>query len=213
VLQQDLLHILQTGRISTPETAQKIEVDWQVISSDCQSLQDIVEHNLLRPDLYYRLNGLNIKLPSINEREDKASLIQNILRVESSDSRPPQLSKSANQRLLDYDWPGNFRELKTVLKTAVVMSDGRLIQMSHLPDLRTHRYTESIALQDEPVGEIRQPTSDSNAEMTPVELAERDVVIDALEECHWNLSKATSILKISRSTLYRKIKKFNIELG
>ncbi len=214
VLQQDLLHILQTGRISTPETAQKIPVDWQIISADCKSLRDIVERDLLRPDLYYRLNGINIKLPAIDEREDKASLIEDVLRVESSDARPPHLSKSANQKLLDYHWPGNFRELKTVLKSAVAMSDGRLIQMSHLPDLRTHRYTETSAVLDES-GNGRAKTNFSRveADLTPVELAERDAVIDALEECHWNLSKTTAVLKISRSTLYRKIKKLNIDLN
>lgn len=211
VLQQDLLHILQTGQITVPETTLKVTVDWQIISSDCQPLHTIVDENLVRPELYYRLNGINFRLPSIKDREDKEALIQEMLRLENNAVRSPHLSKRATQTLLDYDWPGNFRELKTVLKTATAMSDGRLIQLADLPNLRTHRYDESAM--HKPVDDQNGHADSIGESLTPVELAEREAIMDALEECHWNMSRATSVLKMSRSTLYRKIKKYEIEVN
>jgi len=214
VLQQDLLHILQTGQITVPDTANKIDIDWQIISADSHTLHDIVDLSMLRPELYYRLNGINVKLPAIRDREDKDELISDILRLETAHVRAPQLSKRASQMLLDYHWPGNFRELKTVLKTAAAMSDGRLIQLSHLPDLRTHRYDQSgFGPDTKQTIDDSSPSPATGPELAPVEMAERDAIVDALEECHWNMSKATSVLKMSRSTLYRKIKKYEIELS
>ncbi|MCK6395124.1 sigma-54-dependent Fis family transcriptional regulator [Zoogloea sp.] len=217
-LQARLLRVLQERCVTPLGTNKSIPVDITLVCATHRRLKEEVARGGFREDLYYRLNGLCINLPSLRERSDIDSLIDKLLREEAGPDRKVQVSHKVMEAFLSYRWPGNIRQLNNVIKVAIALldDDEESIETWHLPD--------DIF---EEIGEIAQPCTLQPAGRAPLsadaaaparsvaaagmgrlEEIERDMIQRTLEAENGNISSAARRLGISRNTLYRKLGRF-----
>ncbi len=132
-LQARLLRVLDERQVTPLGTEETHPVDFQLISASHQHLPALVREGRFREDLYYRLAGIELMLPPLRERTDKRDLIREVLAAEGG--AEARLSLDAERALMAHAWPGNIRQLRHVLRTAVALADGRQIGFEHLPGL------------------------------------------------------------------------------
>ncbi|MBB1161594.1 sigma-54-dependent Fis family transcriptional regulator [Aquariibacter albus] len=134
-LQARLLRVLQERQVTPLGSSKSIEVDVTVISATHRNLREMIEAQSFREDLYYRLNGLAVKLPPLRERSDLLALARLLLQREKGGQRVPELAPTVVDLMTRYPWPGNLRQMGNVLRTAVVMAgDEPMITLDHLSD-------------------------------------------------------------------------------
>jgi len=208
MLQTRLLRVIEEREIVPLGSDQAIPVTLHVISATHRDIRQMIQDGEFREDLYYRLNGITLHLPLLRDRADKADLIRTLLQEENSDQDSIEIAEDAFQRLLDYSWPGNIRQLRNALRTASALCRDGTIRMPNLPQEILH--TESSGRPDPP------RSGDAPAAANPPSAALRDAecaaLLRELERMHWNISRTAQALGISRNTLYRKIHKHNIVL-
>jgi transcriptional regulator of acetoin/glycerol metabolism len=191
-LQARLLRVLQE-RVVTPLGSHKtIPVDIALVCATHLNLRDAVSQGHFREDLYYRLNGLSLTLPTLRERSDFPALVDRLL-DEHADSI--KIAASAMKLMAGYHWPGNIRQLNNVIRLAVaLLDDGEtVITEAHLPD----EVFESV-----PLVTFKQTSKIDNLENQNLQ-----AISQALSACQGNVSAAARQLGISRNTLYRKLNK------
>lgn len=195
-LQSKLLRVLQEKKFMKVGGRCPITVDVRIISATNRNIEAMVKEGLFREDLFWRLNVLRIRIPTLLERQpDIPILIEHFLGQHSTErGMNYKLSSSAYDIMQKYHWPGNVRELQNSLKRAVVFTDNNIILPGHLPE-HVLRH-EGLQL-------------DRDIEM-PLHDAERRIIIEAINSNNGNLSKSARVLGISRATLYNKIKKYHI---
>jgi DNA-binding NtrC family response regulator len=204
-LQTRFLRVLQEREYRPLGSTQIMKADFRVIASTNRSVAEALSKNLLRSDLYYRLNTFQIEVPPLRERkQDIPPLIASFLRqfAQQLEKPEPTIAPEAFQKLLDYAWPGNVRELQNAIEYAVVLSRRELIGVKELPD------------------EVQLPTVLQQTErgapprtgVQSLDDVERNTILQALAECHGNKKKAAELLGIQRPTLYNKMKRYAIEL-
>lgn len=203
-LQTRLLRVLEEHEIVPLGGDTAIPVELHVISASHHDLLAMVQQGTFREDLYYRLNGITLELPSLHERTDKRELIATLLREEVPQGPAPCIDEDALDRLLAHPWPGNIRQLRNVLRTAAALSDDGRIRLMHLGrDFCQPREGHALT----------QRAGQSGGEgADALRCAERDALMHELERMHWNISRTASLLGVSRNTLYRKIRKHQIIL-
>jgi len=201
-LQARLLRVLETREVLPLGGSTAVKVDIRIISATNRSLRELMRQGLFREDLYYRLNGLTLALPSLRERTDKRRLIAELVKREMPASRHVEVDPAAMQMLYHYDWPGNMRQLRFALRTALVLADD-VMRPEHLP----MEVRQGSATLDSCGDEIDNP-SKSN----PLEAAERVALLELLERYHHNISQVARHLSVCRNTLYRKMRRHNIRL-
>jgi len=189
-LQVKLLRFLQTGKFERVGGEQTVSINVRIISATNKDLKKEVLKETFREDLFYRLNVIPINLPPLRERRnDIPLLIEHFLRKFLDDHpgrTPPAVSREAVSQMLDYDWPGNVRQLQNVLQFAIVRSSGRIITPSDLPmELRE--------------GVVCVPHRGPNRKL------EEDAVRSTLVKTGGNKVKAAKLLGVGRATLYRYI--------
>ena len=197
-IQLKLLRFLETRQYyrvgeSTPKTS-----DVRIIAATNKELEDAIQGTGFRKDLYFRLNSARIILPALRERrEDMILLIANFVYQACNQFQKPlkKLTSSAKALFLDYEWPGNIRELKSVIESAVMVSDGDYITITDLPMNLQHYATG----RREEIG---------TRAIRNIEEGERRVIEEALRQTNGNKPKAAEALGISTRTLYRKLEKF-----
>jgi sigma-54 dependent transcriptional regulator, acetoin dehydrogenase operon transcriptional activator AcoR len=195
-LQTRLLRVLE-DRLVVPIGGEPQAVDVRIISATHRDLLARVASGTFREDLYYRLNGLEVALPPLRERSDKSQLLDFLL-AQEADGQPIVLAIEARQALLDFSWPGNVRQLRTVLRTLAALCEGGRVGLSDLPAMIGQASSQAqIAV---PRG--RQPLED----------AERLALLATLEQQRWHMTLVAEQLGISRNTLYRKLRKHGIAL-
>jgi transcriptional regulator with PAS, ATPase and Fis domain len=184
-----------------------LRTDARIITATNVDLRRAVAEGDFREDLYYRLRVVPIEIPPIRDRrEDIEPLSRHLLaRVAGRHGREVQLSPEALRALLGYSWPGNVRELENALEYAVTVGKGQTVQIEDLPEevlnplgfLRParHRATDG------------QSVRTSGAELT----GEAQQILDALEATRWSRADAAQLLKISRTTLWRKMREYQID--
>jgi two-component system response regulator HydG len=191
-----LLRILQSQKFERIGGEQTLSVNVRVLAATNKDLLQEVKDGNFREDLFYRLNVIPIQLPPLrNRRNDIPLLARYFLRhfAAEQEKHVGRFSSEAMRRLLDYSWPGNVREIENSIEHAAVLAKGKVIEISDLPAL------------------IRQPVTGppAGSVMTMVE-NERKLLIEVLAECSWNKKAAAHRLGISRSTLYDKLRKYQI---
>lgn len=201
VIQLKLLRILQDREIERVGDARVRKVDVRVIAATNKHLREMMLQGKFREDLYYRLNVVPISLPSLRERrEDIPLLAEHFIERFNREAKNKiyGISREALGRLLDFDWRGNIRELQNAIEHAFVKCRGRTIQPEHLPAtiLQAKKETDCRS--------CRRPVS---APATP----ELTTILDALKETGWNRSRAARQLGIDRTTLWRKMKEYQIK--
>ncbi|NLG33282.1 MAG: sigma 54-interacting transcriptional regulator [Syntrophomonadaceae bacterium] len=195
-MQVILLRFLQDKTINRIGSNRSKKIDIRIIAATNRNLINEIKNGSFREDLYYRLNVINIKIPPLRERKDDIPVIACSLLKDISHQlhrEPHTISIEAMKMLCEYNWPGNVRELHNVIESALILNNGTTIIPSHLPP-HISRANHSIA------------TNNTQA----VEFYEKDRISATIARSKGNISKAARSLGISRVTLYRKIKKWNI---
>jgi transcriptional regulator of acetoin/glycerol metabolism len=192
-LQTRLLRVLE-DRLVVPIGGEPQAVNVRIISATHRNLLERVQDGSFREDLYYRLNGLEVALPALRERGDKAQLLDFLLAQEAG-KQPVGLTPAAREVLLAYAWPGNIRQLRTVLRTLVALCDTSLIGLEDLPAN---------------IRQVRAKEGEQSPARSPLDDAERSALLATLEQQRWHMSHTAQQLGVSRNTLYRKLRKYEI---
>jgi len=200
-MQAKLLRAIQEKEIRRVGGKFNIPVDVRIISATNKDLEQETKKGNFREDLFYRLNVIRITLPPLRERgNDVITLADFFLKKYSASSGMPMkgISKAAMKILLEYGWPGNVRQLESVIERGVLMAESDYIQPEDLP-AEVHEHPSRAHLPFEfPAGGIS------------IEELERDLIIKAMERADWVISKAAPLLGISYKTLQYRLEKFNI---
>ena len=192
-LQTRLLRVLE-DRLVVPIGGEPLAVDVRIISATHRNLLERVADGSFREDLYYRLNGLEVALPPLRERSDKSQLLDFLLEEEAGD-QVVALDEAARSALLNFPWPGNVRQMRTVLRTVVALCDEQRIGFDELPlAIRKNLSAPTLTLVSE----------------HPLDDAERTALLAVLEEQRWHMTHTAEQLGVSRNTLYRKLRKHGI---
>ncbi len=202
-LQVKLLRVLQEGTFNPVGDTVTRHVDVRIIAATNRDLKKMVERGQFREDLYYRVNVINIVLPSLRERPgDVPLLVDHFLKRNARGRRLKQkrLTDECMARLLAYPWPGNIRELENEIERLVVLSgDEKLIG----EELLSPRLRQGVLL---PSQEGRAPSLGAT-----IDAIERKAIYEALKKYDWNKTRAAAELRISRRNLLRKVAKYKLE--
>ena len=212
MLQTRLLRVIEEREVVPLGSDQAIPVTLHVISATHRDIRHMIQEGEFREDLYYRLNGITLHLPPLRDRSDKADLIRTLLQEENSDQESIEIAEDAFQKLLDYSWPGNIRQLRNALRTASALCRDGIIRLSNLPQEILHTETRAAAPAPASIGGGESAATALNLPSAALRDAECAALLRELERMHWNISRTAQALGISRNTLYRKIHKHNIVL-
>jgi len=205
-LQTRLLRVLEEQEVTPLGCETAVKVDLRVICASHRNLQDMLESGEFREDLYYRLNGITLDLPPLAQRHDKEALIRKCIARESGGSEDAAIEMAALQRLLDYGWPGNVRELRNAIRTSLALGENGTIRVGDLPDdIRTTASRSRVRAADR--------TGDDSEPGITFASAERDALLNVIEQHRWVMSHVATHFGVSRNTLYRKIKRHGIPLS
>ncbi|HAQ40548.1 MAG TPA: hypothetical protein DCM73_06735 [Clostridiales bacterium] len=195
-MQPKLLRVLDNNKIVRIGGTYERELDVRVLSATNRNLLNEVTKGSFRQDLYFRLNVINLRIPPLrNRKEDILELAAYFLKSLNEENKGVNktFSKALENKLKEYEWTGNVRELKNIIQRAYYMSDGEVIRNVALPKSRNVKQTkETVSLN---LKEI-----------------ERDSIVQALHFNNRNVLKAAKDLNISKATIYRKIKAYSIDL-
>jgi len=208
-LQARLLRVLQERKVSPLGSGKEVDVDISIICATNRNLKEMIARGEFREDLYYRLNGLVVRLPALRERQDLEIVAHKILASVCHSPIPIGISPEVLNAFHRYTWPGNFRQLFNLLRTAVVMANGcSAIGMEHLSE----DFLEELVL-------IRMTNGDADTNINtntnthastttngPVSLENvgLEAISNALRSTRGNVSEAAKLLGISRNTIYRR---------
>ncbi|NCB01621.1 MAG: sigma-54-dependent Fis family transcriptional regulator [Spirochaetia bacterium] len=198
--QVKLLRVLQERQFERLGGEKTLEVDVRLVAATNRDLAHEVKEGRFREDLYYRLNVIHLHVPPLRERKDDIPLLMSHfleLYTERNKRSVSGFSSRAKAAMLNYDWPGNIRELGNCVESTVVLSSNSIIELEDLPSaVRNASSNERVVV---PVG-------------TTMAQAEKALILATIASCKGNKSKAADILQIARKTLHRKIQEYAIEI-
>lgn len=200
-LQAKLLRVLEDKEFYPLGSRKTTTVDVRIISATNQNLERLVREKRFREDLFYRLNVMRLDLPSLKHRRgDIPLLISHILKrlCATRNTAVEKISNDALEVLLNHEYPGNVRELENILEHALIVCQDKIIERNHLP----------LSLQSGPPSRLLAP--DKPAFEKEIEYSQKTLILDALQKYNWNKGKTAAALDMNRSTLWRKMKKYNI---
>ncbi|GGH63391.1 sigma-54-dependent Fis family transcriptional regulator [Comamonas phosphati] len=212
-LQARLLRVLQERKVSPLGAGKEVEVDVTIISATHKNLKELIARGDFREDLYYRLNGLVVRLPALRERSDFDAVVQKVLHSLSEGCAHIAISPQVMEMLRAYHWPGNVRQLHNLLRTAAVMvDDDCTIRLEHLPDdfldeLRTPMRPMAMAELPFMLGVGAAPAlsvDESGEDSRSLQDVTINVMAQMLRVHKGNVSAAAKALGVSRNTIYRK---------
>jgi len=205
VFQAKLLRFLEQKEFERIGDSTTIKVDVRVVAATNHDLQKKVENKEFREDLHYRLKNVLIRLPSLRERSDDIPLlISHFIETarKSMNKNIQGLSRDVSELFLQYPWPGNIRELRSIIHFACALCPGEIIESEHLPSeflsAATMARPETMS-----AGYVDQPTENL--------ASEKNSILETLEKTDWNKAKTARLLGMSRATLYSKLLKYGIE--
>jgi DNA-binding NtrC family response regulator len=211
-LQAKLLRAIETRTFFRVGGVRKVEVNVRIVAATNRNLDTVVADGAFRADLLYRINSFQIHLAPLRDRpEDIEPLMHHILK-QLAGAHPPQVMADALAQMLSYGWPGNVRQLRNCLERAVLLSNEGRITASELPPeiARTNGSMPIIAPSSSfaaDTGEAGETGSASGS----LRDVEKQQIISALERTGWHRGKAAEMLGISPSTLYRRLRDYNLE--
>jgi DNA-binding NtrC family response regulator len=191
-MQVELLRVLESKTFIRVGGNKEITSDFRVICATNKDLKSMVENGTFREDLFYRLNVVNIHIPPLRERKEDIPLLVDyfIKKYCISMNKPPiSIDPSALNRLQEFNFPGNIRELENMIERAIVVGDSKKISLKDLPLEKTIVSSSAESLDD----------------------FERAFILQILNKYSWNISRTAKALKVDRVTLYNKIKKYDLK--
>lgn len=208
-LQVKVLRVLEEGEFERVGGHETIKVDARIIAATHRDLEEEVQKGNFREDLFYRLYVIPIMLPSLRERKtDIPFLVSHFLEeyAQKNHKTPMKVEANAMQAMMNYPWYGNVRELKNLIERIVVLKDGDTLLLEDLP--------EKIRMSEETAGrgkERHEAAGEGISFQTAVSEFEKALILSALEKTNWVKNRAADLLKIKRTTLVEKIKRYNLE--
>ncbi|MGA1876062.1 MAG: sigma-54-dependent transcriptional regulator [bacterium] len=204
-LQVKLLRVLQTGEFQRVGGTELLHSDIRIISATNKNLYKALEKKEFRQDLYYRINVITIYLPPLRERKEDIPLLANFFlkqHAENMNKKLPTISSEAMDLLVNFQWPGNIRQLENVIERAIALCDGDVICTSCLPP--------ELDMLNPPVDELNIPTLSYKEAK---EHFERQYLVRLLKACHNDISHAAKTAGIDPSTLYRKLNRYHLTVN
>jgi two-component system response regulator HydG len=197
-LQAKLLRVLQDGQVRRVGETRSFAVDARIVCATHRDLAALVSGGLFREDLYYRLNVLRLRVPPLRERlDDVIPLARTFL---AQEGKPGLLFTAAVKTALEqHAWPGNVRELANAIKHGVALAQGDVIDLEHLPEELTSARSSRSAPQ----------AAATTHDLRSLAEVEREHVLRVLEACGGSQMEAARVLRIGRSTLWRKMRKYD----
>ncbi len=201
-MQAKLLRALQEKEVMHVGGLKPIKVDVRVLAATNRDLEAMVKDGRFREDLYYRLNVIPINIPPLRQRRDDLQLLMGyFLRKHSANAaRPMKFSPEAEKMIMEYAWPGNVRQLESAIERALLLAEGDEITVEDLPvEIRS-------AAQSEGAGGFKLPP-----EGISFEDLEKSLIIQAMEQTGWNITRAAKLLGLSFRTMQYRLDKFDIK--
>lgn len=196
-VQVQLLRALQERKIKPVGSNHEVKVDIRVIAATNEDLNEAVKKGDFREDLYHRLNEFSIKAPRLSERKQDIMIFANHFLAQANDDLEKEVEgfdQDVTDLFKNYDWPGNLREMKNIIKRSVLLAKSSLIHLEVLPH------------------EMQEASRESTMLSGYAKADEEQAIRQALEKANFNKSKAAILLDIDRKTLYNKLKLYNIDL-
>ncbi|HKN24280.1 MAG TPA: sigma-54 dependent transcriptional regulator [Candidatus Acidoferrum sp.] len=200
-MQTKLLRVLQEKEVRPVGSNEKFNVDVRVIAATNRDLEAAYRAGTFRKDLYFRLNVVTVHLPPLRERRSDIPMLVHHFLNRYTPGIHLQVTAAAMKSLLQYDWPGNVRELENCIARAVTLGDHHTIDVQDLPPaIRT----------EQPLTQETNPQDANSLSTTALAEMERMTILRVFEQAHGDKALAGKMLGISRATLYRKLKRYNI---
>ncbi|PID04055.1 MULTISPECIES: sigma-54-dependent Fis family transcriptional regulator [unclassified Sporosarcina] len=201
-LQTKMLRVLQDKEFYRVGGVEQIQVDVRIIAATNRPLEEMVASGEFREDLFYRLNVISFEIPPLRQRKNDVlllskSFIKDLNRLNGVSITG--IDPLAEQVMMDYDWPGNVRELRNVLERATIFADHGKIELEDLPQYVVNKVGMPAGIEHE------------ETKISLLETAERKTIVEALEKTNGNKSQAAILLGMSRSVLYNRIKKYQLD--
>jgi DNA-binding NtrC family response regulator len=220
-MQVKLLRVLQEGEVDAVGSRRPTKIDVRIISATNRDLAQQLKEGRFREDLYYRLNVFPIEIPSLRERrEDLPAMVEHFVgRFNAEEGKAVQgVSAETLGMLMNYDWPGNVRQLENAVFRAVVLSDGGVLKPEDFPQISGVSVSAPASLPANPPqaanDQADQPVSitDGTGELRMLEAIERDLIQFAIDHYSGHMSEVARRLGIGRSTLYRKVREYDLKV-
>jgi two-component system response regulator AtoC len=225
-LQAKLLRVLQEKEVRPVGSNQRVKVDVRIIAATNRDLEAAYKSGTFRKDLYFRLNVVTVHVPALRERRSDIPLLVNWFCERYAPGSDLRASNAAMKALMNYEWPGNVRELENCVERAVALGNGTLIDISDLPPTIAALTPRARATADalpELVSDLAIAADANSSDASPAETGgraplsttdlediERATIQRVFEQVHGDKALAGRMLGISRATLYRKLKRYNI---
>ncbi len=203
-MQGKLLRVLQDKKIKKVGGEKYIPLNVRIISATNRDLSELIEKELFREDLFYRINVVEIKLPPLRERKEDIVLLVDLFLKEfckENNKLIPIIASNVIEILVEYEWKGNIRELKNVVEHMAIMCNGSVIELKHLPKYIINSDFSDIYNYDIDVFDLNQAMADF----------ELNIIKKALDNSKGNKKAAAELLNIPRTTLHSKLKKYGID--
>lgn len=221
-LQGRLLRALQEKEVRPVGSAVAVPISARVLAGSGQDLAAMVEQGRFRKDLYFRLNVVNLRIPPLRERRQDihALALQIVERLNAESGFAREFSDDALRMMLEYDWPGNIRELESAIERACALSSGPKLHMGDLPtqlqDFRRHREVQRrwVPEVDEAAMDLRlEPGGQKSGEIVSIAAMEKDAILGTIRQLKGDKLMAAKLLGIGKTTLYRKLKEYGLGEG
>jgi two-component system, NtrC family, response regulator AtoC len=202
-MQAKLLRVLQEKEVRPVGSNDRHAVDVRVIAATNRDLESAYRTGTFRKDLYFRLNVVTVHIPPLRERRADIPMLVHYFLNRYTPTKPLQVTPAAMKSLLQYDWPGNVRELENCIARAVTLGDQETIDVQDLPP---------AIRSEQPASSEMTPQDAASLSTTALAEMERMTILRVFEQAHGDKALAGKMLGISRATLYRKLKRYNIAL-
>ena len=206
-LQTKLLRVLQEREFERVGDNKTVKIDVRIIAATNQDLRKAVTDGRFREDLYYRINVISINIPPLRERKEDMSLfVRHFISFHSKENhkKVKNISQEALQALLNYDWPGNVRELENIVERAVILDIDNIIDKDDLPEIIFNGKENHLLSVSVIEGKLLKPLKEALKE------PEKIHILNILQEVGWNKKKAALRLGVNRTTLYNKLRLYDI---
>ena len=211
-LQSKLLRAIETNSFYRVGAVRKVQVNVRVVAATNRDVNEVVGDGRFRADLLYRINSFQINLPALRERREDIEPLARHLLKQLAGPHPPAVENDALEVLRAYDWPGNVRQLRNTLERATLLANDSRVTVAELPpeianpsaSLRAAPMSAGVSVAGASVA------PDANQPAAPLREVERQQILHALEQTGWHRGKTAEILGISPSTLYRRLRDYNL---
>lgn len=211
-LQSKLLRALETRSFFRVGGVKKVEVDVRLVAATNRNTERAVAEGVFRADLLYRINSFEINIPPLRERFEDIEPLARYLLQKIAGNNAPELTQPAIDALTGFSWTGNVRQLRNCLERAVLLADNNRITVKELPPEVVYRIEKANVSVSYNAQHQNGVTSFHNAAPTNLRDAERQQILTALEKTGWHRGKTAELLGISPSTLYRRLREYDLEI-